>query len=98
MKVLQALPRMELSVADEVADLSCVGRQKTLCHNQIAVVWKESKNAQKKKQGTGSGELSTTTAREQNRALGHQLYGRYPYPGKHRKIISTIAFARSAKN
>ena len=42
-------------------------------------------------------ELSTTTAREQNRALGRQVYGRYPKPAKHRKIISTIAFAGSAK-
>ena len=42
----------------------------------------------------GSAKLSTTTAREQNRALGPQVYGRYPNPGKHRKIISTIAFAR----
>ena len=41
--------------------------------------------------------LSTTTAREQNRALGPPVYGRYPNPGKHRKIISTIAFARLAK-
>ena len=39
----------------------------------------------------GSTKLSTTTAREQNRALGPQVYGRYPNPGKHRKIISTIA-------
>ena len=36
---------------------------------------------------TGRGKLSTTTAREQNRALGPQAYGRYPNPGKHRKII-----------
>ena len=46
---------------------------------------------------SGSAKLSTTTAREQNRALGPQVYGRYPNPGKHRKTISTIAFARLAK-
>ena len=45
----------------------------------------------------GSAKLSTTTARAQSRALGPQVYGRYPNPGKHRKIISTIAFARLAK-
>ena len=45
----------------------------------------------------GSAKLSTTTAWEQNRALGPQVYGRYPNPGKHRRIISTIAFARLAK-
>ena len=41
--------------------------------------------------------LSTTTTREQNRDLGPQAYGRYPDPGKHRKIIATIAFAGSAQ-
>ena len=45
----------------------------------------------------GNAKLSTTTAREQNRALGPQIYGRYPNPGKHRKSISTIALAGSAK-
>ena len=45
----------------------------------------------------GSAKLSTTTAREQNRALGPQVYGRYRNPEKHRKIISIIAFARLAK-
>ena len=48
-------------------------------------------------QKTGNTELSTTTTREQNRALGRQVYGRYPNPGKDRKTISTIAFAGSAK-
>ena len=37
------------------------------------------------------------TARQQNRALGPQVYGRYPNPGKHRKSISTIALAGTAK-
>ena len=46
---------------------------------------------------TGNAKLSTTTAREQNRALGPQIYGRYPNAGKHRKSISTIALAGSAK-
>ena len=41
--------------------------------------------------------LATTTAPQRNRALGRQVYGRYLNPGKHRKIISTIAFAGSAK-
>ena len=45
----------------------------------------------------GNAKLSTTTAREQNRALGREVYGRYPNPGKHRKIVSTIASAGSAK-
>ena len=45
----------------------------------------------------GNAKLSTTTAREQNRALGPQVYSRYPNPGKHRASISTIAFAGSAK-
>ena len=45
----------------------------------------------------GNAKLSTTTARERNRALGPQVYRRYPNPGKHRKSISTIPFARSAK-
>ena len=41
--------------------------------------------------------LPTTTAREQNRALGPHVYGRYPNPTKRRRIISTIAFPGSAK-
>ena len=45
----------------------------------------------------GSAKRSTTTTREQNRALGPQVYSRSPNPGKHRKIMSTIAFARLAK-
>ena len=44
----------------------------------------------------GGQKLSITAAQEQNRALGPQVYGRYPNLGKHRKIISTIAFARLA--
>ena len=48
-------------------------------------------------QKAGNAKLSTTTAREQNRALGRQVYGRYPNLGKHRKIISTMAFAGLAK-
>ena len=46
---------------------------------------------------TGNAKLPTTTAQEQNQALGRQVYGRYPNPEKHRKIISTIAFAGLAK-
>ena len=52
---------------------------------------------QSRRLDSGSAKLSTTTAREQNRALGPKVYGRYPNPGKHRKNISTIAFARLAK-
>ena len=47
--------------------------------------------------GAGDAKLSTTTAREQDRALGPQVYCRYPNLGKHRKSVSTIAFAGSAK-
>ena len=46
----------------------------------------------------GSAKLSTTTAQEQNQTLGPQVYGRNPDPGKHRKIISTIAFRGKRKN
>ena len=46
---------------------------------------------------TGSSKLPTTTAREQNRALGPQVHARYPHPEEYRKIISTIAFVGSAK-
>ena len=44
----------------------------------------------------GRAKLSTS-AGEQNRALGSQVYGRYPNPAKPRKHISTIAFAGSAR-
>ena len=49
---------------------------------------------------TGNAKLSTTTAREQNRALGRQVYGRYPNPGTHTGksyLVDTIAFVGSAK-
>ena len=59
---------------------------------------KKEKRMRKKRWETGNAKLSTTTAREQNRALGPQVYGRYPNPRKHKKSISTIAFAGSAKN
>ena len=63
---------------------------KTENFTQISLCWGAALTARNAK-------LSTTTAREQNRALGAQVYGRYPNPGKHRKSISTIAFAGSAK-
>ena len=46
----------------------------------------------------GNATLATSTAREQNRALGPEVYARYPNPGKHRTIILTIAFAGSSKS
>ena len=38
--------------------------------------------------GAGRAKLSTTTAREQNRALDPQVYGRCPNPGKDRNLVT----------
>ena len=50
---------------------------------------------------TGNAKLSTTSAREQKSSPDPQVYGRYPYPGEHRKKKKTmpiIAFVGSAKS
>ena len=73
-------PSLSSKIQQEPAPCSCLVKSaRTMKKTERA------KPIHQRESNTRSTKLSTTTAREQNRALGPQVYGRYPNPGKHRK-------------